>query len=163
MNVLRWLRRLEDAALVLTLTAMVLLAVTQIVLRNVFETGLGFADPALRVLVLWTALLGALVATRDDRHVRIDLLTRFLPERARGISLRLAQAATAVLAAGMAWHAGRFVVDEHDYGTIAFSIDIANLAPLDVPAWMCQLIIPFVFAMIAVRYVRHVIVGPPAS
>ena len=55
---------------------MIVLAGTQILLRNLFDSGFVWIDPLLRVMVLWLGLLGATVATRQDKHIRIDLLSR---------------------------------------------------------------------------------------
>lgn len=161
MSLARWLRRIEDAVLVTALAAMVLLAVAQILVRNAFDSGFSWGDPALRVLVLWTALLGAVVGSRDDRHIRIDLLMRFLPARARVVTLRMTWAATAALSAPMAWWSARFVADEHQFGPAAFTVDLFAGASVDVPAWACEAIIPLAFALIALRYARLAIVGPP--
>ncbi|MGD8591878.1 MAG: TRAP transporter small permease subunit, partial [Gammaproteobacteria bacterium] len=73
----------EDSLLAMLLIAMILLAGTQILLRNVFETSLVWADPLLRITVLWAALLGALAASRDNKHITIDVLTRVMNEKAR--------------------------------------------------------------------------------
>ena len=53
-----WINRLhraEDALLVLLLSTMILLAGTQIVLRNMLDTGVVWIDPLLRVMVLWSS------------------------------------------------------------------------------------------------------------
>lgn len=56
-RVLYVVHRLEDSILVALLLAMIVLAVTQIALRNGFDTGITWADALLRVMVLWIALL----------------------------------------------------------------------------------------------------------
>ena len=71
------IHRIEDALLVLLLSIMIVLATTQILLRNFFDLGFVWADPLLRVMVLWLGMIGATVATRDNRHIRIDLLSQF--------------------------------------------------------------------------------------
>ncbi|HIL83344.1 MAG TPA: TRAP transporter small permease subunit, partial [Pseudomonadales bacterium] len=71
--------RLEDGALVLALVSMLVMALTQILLRNLFDSGFLWAESFLRILVLWVAILGAMVATRDRNHISIDLLSRLLP------------------------------------------------------------------------------------
>ena len=71
------LYRVEDALLVVLLSAMILLASTQILLRNFFDSGFVWIDPILRVMVLWLGLIGATVATRYNKHIRIDLLSRY--------------------------------------------------------------------------------------
>ena len=51
----RWIDRLhraEDALRAFLLTAMILLAGTQILMRNLFDSGFVWIDPLLRVLVL---------------------------------------------------------------------------------------------------------------
>jgi tripartite ATP-independent transporter DctM subunit len=74
-----WINRLhraEDALLVVLLSTMIVLAGTQIILRNFLDSGFVWIDPLLRVLVLWLGLLGATVATRNNKHIRIDLLSK---------------------------------------------------------------------------------------
>ena len=80
---LEWAGKLaEDALLVLILSTMVLLAAGQIILRNFLDVGFIWGDELLRMLVLWLAVAGALAASRSDKHISIDVLNRFLPERA---------------------------------------------------------------------------------
>ena len=77
------LHRLEEAVLALLLGAMIVLASLQILLRGAFGSGLAWADPLLRVLVLWVGLLGAVTASREGRQITVDVLSRLLSERAR--------------------------------------------------------------------------------
>lgn len=139
----RLLHAVEDAALVTLLLVMILLAVAQILLRNVADQSLVWADPFLRVDVLWLGLLGAMIAARDNSHIAIDIATRYLPERfARPMAVFLSLFA-AVVCAVVAWYALAFVYSEYGYGTKAFA---------SVPAWLCESIMPVAFALIAVRY-----------
>ena len=75
-----FLKRCEDALLVLLLLGMVSMAAGQVLLRNFFDSGVYWGDSAVRVMVLWVTMLGAMVASRDDSHIRIDLVGRFLEE-----------------------------------------------------------------------------------
>ena len=137
------LARLEDALLVVLLSAMILLAGGQIFLRNGFDAGLVWADPLLRVLVLWVGLVGAMAAARADRHITVDVLSRLLPERPRRYTRALTDACTAAVCAVIAWHAARLVVTEYQGGAIAFA---------DVPAWACELVLPIGFGVMGLRY-----------
>ena len=137
------LHRLEDGLLALLLGALILLAALQILLRSVFDTGIAWADPLLRVGVLWLGLLGAVAASRDGRHITVDALSRILPDRVRaGVAVATSLFVTGVSAV-IAFHALRFVASEREFESIAFS---------GVPAWILQSIIPFAFAAIALRY-----------
>ena len=76
----RWIDRLhraEDGLLALLLSVMIVLAGTQILMRNLFDSGFVWIDPLLRVGVLWLGLIGATVATRNNKHIRIDLLSHY--------------------------------------------------------------------------------------
>ena len=48
----------------------------------------------------------------------------------------------------MAWHSARFVSSEYEYETTAFA---------GVPAWTCEIVIPFAFGLIALRYALYCI------
>lgn len=143
------LHRIEDTLLVTILLAMVTLAFSQIVMRNFLGTGSIWLDPLLRVLVLWVGLLGALVATRQNKQISVDVLTRFLPERLKMISDIITRTFAAIISAIIAWHSFLFLIDEWNSGAMAFA---------SVPAWLPESIIPIGFAIIALRYAFQVLV-----
>lgn len=143
-RLIRWLYRLEDGLLILALVSMIGMAVLQILLRVVFHTGIVWGDELVRVLVLWLGLLGAVSASRNDSHIRIDLVSRYLPERFKAVAGGVMQFATALICGVAAWFGGRFVLMEFEYQGRAFAA---------VPAWVCELIIPLGFAVIALRYI----------
>ena len=145
----RILHHIEDTLLVTILLAMVTLAFSQIVMRNFLGTGSIWLDPLLRVLVLWVGLLGALVATRQNKQISVDVLTRFLPERLKMISDIITRTFAAIISAIIAWHSFLFLIDEWNSGVMAFA---------SVPAWLPESIIPIGFAVIALRYAFQVLV-----
>lgn len=139
----RLTRRLEDGLLGLAVLVMVALAGLQIVLRAGFGEGLVWIEPALRTLVLWIGMLGAVAASRSGQHIRIDLLTRTIPRRWRQRLQLLAYAFTALVCALVAWHSARFIGLELQYPTIAFA---------DVPTWAAALVLPLAFLLVGLRY-----------
>ncbi len=148
------LHAIEDGMMVCMLTSMILLAVGQIALRNLFDTSISWGDPLLRVMVLWIALLGAMAATRANNHIKIDLLSRFLPHHLTRWIRRLTHTFTALICGIIGWHAGRFVQFEREDAVILFS---------DIPAWTCELIIPVAFAIMAFRFLLQAITPPDES
>lgn len=141
---LRVVNLIEDGILIVLLTVMIGFAVTQILLRNLFDTGIPWADPLLRILVLWVGLAGAVVATRLDNHISINILSRYLPRRIRPYARLIVDVFTAVVCGVVAFHAARLVMGEHEFGATAFGV---------VPVWIAELIIPLAFGIIALRYV----------
>jgi len=142
------LHDIEDGLLVFILLSMITLAFSQIIMRNFFETGIIWLDPLLRVLVLWIGLLGALVATRQDKQISVDVLTRILPEKFKIISNIVTRSFAAIVSGIIAWHSFKFLIDEWHSGVTAFA---------SVPAWLTESIIPFGFTVIALRYSIQVI------
>jgi TRAP-type C4-dicarboxylate transport system permease small subunit len=134
---------LETGILAALLATMILLAAGQILLRNLYGTGLPWADEALRLLVLWTALFGAVAASREDRHIRIDVLSRFLPPRLRAGVALLLDLFTSAVSGVLAWYSLDFVLDSH-----RFADTVLN----GLPAWAFQAVLPLCFALIAWRY-----------
>lgn len=137
------INKFEDGLLVVILSSMIVLAVFQIVSRNIFSEGAVWIDPLLRTLVLWVGLAGAVVATRTNNHIRIDIFTKYFPKNILPYIQRTVYLFTLLICLLIGWHAARFVYSEYEYGTIAFS---------GVPAWLTAIIIPVSFTLIAFRY-----------
>jgi TRAP-type C4-dicarboxylate transport system permease small subunit len=138
------IHRVEDGILALLLTAMIVLASAQIFLRNLFDSSVSWGDPLLRIMVLWVALLGALAASRGNRQITVDVLTRLLEGRAKSAARAVASVFAAAVCGLLAFHAGRFVEMERAVGTPA----VAGL-----PAWLFELVMPVAFGLACVRYV----------
>lgn len=146
-RVQRLITRLEEILMALLLGGMILLAGSQIVLRNLFDSGLVWADPVLRILVLWIALFGAIAATRDHRHLRIDLLSHTLSEKAQAGLARVHDLFSALVCLTIGWHAARFVYVEWQEGSTLFS---------NLPAWVGELIIPVGFTLMGLKFLLNI-------
>lgn len=133
----------ENASLVIVLSAMIILAAAQIFMRNVLDTGLSWGDEALRLMVLWVAMLGAIAATREHRHIAIDVLSRMLSSGWQVWASFIVDSFSAVVTGVLAWYAAEFVSDSKQYGDLLLN---------DLPAWIFQLILPVGFAIISYRY-----------
>ncbi len=144
MKFIRIINKFEDSLLVLILSSMIILAVLQIAFRNFFGEGIEWIDPLLRVLVLWIAMVGAMVAARTDNHIRIDIFSRYFPVRYAPMLQRLVYVITAAICLLIAWHGTRFVYSEYEYHDIAFA---------NIPSWLTASIIPIGFFLIALRYI----------
>ncbi|MFV2030869.1 MAG: TRAP transporter small permease [Gammaproteobacteria bacterium] len=142
-DILFLLHRFEDGLLVVLLGTMIALASTQIALRNLFDYGLVWIDPLLRVMVLWLGLIGASVATRENRHIQIDLLTRFLDEKSLLLLNIIINQFSAWVCLIIAW-----------YGAAWIRFDFVDEIPsfIGIPAWMLEIVIPIAFTIIGIRY-----------
>lgn len=144
----RWGKAAEDTVLVLLLCAMIVLACAQIVLRNFFDSGLIWGDEALRLMVLWLALAGAVAASRADKHIAIDVLSRFLPPLGQRLTRILTNGFTAFVCGLVAWHALQFVLQAYE-----FEDELLG----GLPAWWFQAVMPVAFALMCWRYTVFII------
>jgi len=139
----RFFYRIEYVLLVLFLGSMILLAFTQVVLRNFFGTGIIWADTIVRHLVLWLGFVGAAIATSDERHISIDAFTKFFPERTKhGIAILTSLFAVIVcyFLSAAAW---TYVLEERTNG--------GDLV-LSIPTWVALLIIPSGYLLLAFHF-----------
>lgn len=148
-----WFHRIEDWLLAALVLVLVGLAGTQIILRDFFDTGLAWADPLMRDLVLWTGMLGALAAVRDDKHIALDVLQRFLAPRGQRIARIVTLGFAAALCVAMAWYS--FGLVQIDFGgTTSGAVAL-------LPAWVAEAMLPFAFGLMALRFARRAF-SPPA-
>ena len=142
----RTLVRVETILLVVFLGVMVVLAFAQVVMRNVFGTGFLWADPLVRHLVLWAGFMGAALATSAERHIGIDAINKFLPERIRHIVkifTGLFAAATCYFLASAAWV---FIQDERAAG---------GELVLSIPSWIGLSVLPAGYFLIMIHFVLN--------
>jgi TRAP-type C4-dicarboxylate transport system permease small subunit len=108
---------------------------------------MSWADEFLRLLVLWLGLLGAMAACRDDRHIAIDLLLRFLPKKFKPLVQVILHLFTSTVCGMLAFYSFKFVQMEHEYQTQVLT---------GLPAWWFELILPIGFGMMCLRYLGHI-------
>ena len=139
-----YVAQVESWILVVIVLTMVVLSFAQVVLRNVFDQGILWGDIFLRHLVLWVGFIGASIATQEERHINIDVFTRFM----KGKSKYYAQAIVNIFAAVVSYllmrAAWTFVMEEKEYATMLFN---------DIPAWYFQIIIPIGFGLMTLRFI----------
>jgi TRAP-type C4-dicarboxylate transport system permease small subunit len=134
---------IETSIVVTLLGMLILLSSAQILLRNLFDYGLPSAEPLLRAIVLWLGMVGAIVASRGNRHLKIDLLSRFLKPRSSLWVQSLAGLVTAAICLLIAWYGYQWVKLEYADGMLGFA---------GIPSWILQAIVPLSFILIALRY-----------
>lgn len=139
-------RALETGLLVVLLGFLVVFSSAQIVLRNVFSIGVTWGDGLTRVVVLWLALLGALAASSDGKHIRMNALLQRLPPSLQVVTGAASDLFAAAVSAVLAYLSFTFVRDSRSYGDVLLG---------QFPAWWFESIMPVAFALIAYRFVVH--------
>lgn len=142
----RWdsvIGRAEQALVTVLLSSMILVAFCQIILRNALGTGLSWGDPLVRNLVVWVGFLGAAMATREGKHIGMEVLSRYVPGSGRVLVRAVVHLFSAFVCTLLGLAALRFLANEAKMGQRTF---------LDIPAWAPEVIIPATFALMALRF-----------
>lgn len=140
--------RLEKAFMVLFLGLMIVVAFAQIALRNFMGIGLSWSESLVRYLVLWIGFIGASLATREGRHITIEVIKLRPPASGRRYLAALSQLCGVAVCAVMTWAAVKFVHDDAQIGNRTF---------LDLPTWVLETIIPATFAIMSLRFLLRAI------
>lgn len=138
----RWGTALENAALVILLGAMMLLAVAQIALRFV-NISFVWADELVKLLVLWIALVASIAASRSNRHLRIDLLSHFVADKYARFPRIVVDAFAAFICGVLAWHSMRYV---------QLTIESGDTVLTNLPAWTAYFLLPLSLILMSYRF-----------
>jgi len=134
---------LENIFLSTLLAGMIGLAASQILLRWTGAGSFVWGDEAIRLMVLWIAMVAGVASAREDRHIAIDVLSRFLSPRGKSIAALFVDLFTSLVCLVLAWYGWRMVEYAIEGGDKFFG---------SLPAWIFQAIIPVAFLLMAYRY-----------
>ncbi|MCX6122757.1 MAG: TRAP transporter small permease [Ignavibacteriales bacterium] len=140
--------KIEGAVLIFLLLVMLFMAFGQVLLRNISSGGFVWGDVLLRHLVLWIGFLGAALATSGERHINIDILTRYLPTRLKGAVAALSDVFAAVVC---------FLLFRASLTFIKFEITNNNTIFSGIPSWYAQIIIPVGYGLLAFHFIVRAI------
>ena len=151
--------RVEEILVSILLTVMILLACYQIGLRWFTSGGLVWIDPLLRYLVLWSGLMGAVLATARDNHIALDAIGYLLQRRLK-LWVHLLTDGFCVIVSVFLFRATLlFIKSEIEYGGPGL---------FGLHTWLWFVIFPIAFGMILLHFsidaaatVRNLLQGPP--
>lgn len=141
-------RFLENLLLGLLLAGMTVLACTQIFLRDFGFGSLLWGDEAVRLMVLWIAMVAGVAAAREDRHISIDVLSRFLPPFLQIAAKLLVELFAGVVCFALSWFS---------WGMVRLAMEDGDKLLIDQPAWVLQMVLPVAFFLMGWRYLVWVV------
>ena len=132
----------EDGLATLALSAMVLLPLAEIAIRPFVAGGIPGSIPFVEHLTLWVGFLGAALAARHGKLIALSTAT-FVPE---GRWRQLLGVFSAMVGAAVCAVLARSAIE-----VVAIEMEIGADIALGIPTWVAQLVLPFAFAVIALR------------
>jgi tripartite ATP-independent transporter DctM subunit len=138
--------RTENILIAVVLLAMALLPVLELVLRTLFDTGVPGTSGYVQNLTLWIGFIGAIVASREGRHLNLSTGLVTLPARVQAVAAPVSAAISTAVAAGLFWASLVFVWSEFEAPT-----RIGGWLPL----WAAEAVLPVAFAIVTLRFVTQ--------
>src|SRR5512139_3627695 len=136
----------ENLVVVVPLIAMVLLPVTEILLRIVFKTGISGSSSIVQHLTLIVGMLGGAVAARDRRLLALSPVQALLQGRARTAAQIFTSGLAAAITFFLCFASLQYVLEMRPLGKILV---------YGIPVWVIQLILPLGFGLVLLRLIWH--------
>ena len=149
---LKRLHQFEDvilaslALLLVGLAGLQIAARWHVIAQFLPDGGIPWADSVLKSTVLWLAMLGALTAARDDKHLGMDALVHVLSPNAKRVVRTLAFLFAAAISAYVAYYGYEFVLLERESPSDSNSV---------IPGWIVAAIFPIAFLGMSLRFFLH--------
>lgn len=131
----------EKSIVIGLILVMLGLASLDIIMRLFELGGINWLSKFLRLGVLWLALLGALIATKTNEHIRVDLINRMVknPRVLDVISLLFASLVSFALALP-------------SYNLVIMTFEFEDKFFSNIPLWTMQLLMPLTFLLMGIRF-----------
>ena len=139
----KWLERISGWLLVGLLGIMIVMAFGQVILRNFFDSSIEWGDIFLRHLVLWVGYFGAVIATGEGRHLRIEFISKTVSEKPRKIFFVITSIFAGIVC---------YFLMQASISFVQLEIDSNAVMILDLPSWYFIIIIPVGYALLAFRF-----------
>lgn len=143
-----WLAHIEGFLLCILLAIMIFLAFLQVVMRDIFNEGIPWADSVVRLLVLWVGFLGAARATKLDQNLTVEVLTKYMPDRMKHMAAAVVKIFAGIVCFFLLCASVRYLYTESTTGQKFLHL---------FPEWYTLLIIPITFILIPFHLVFSVI------
>jgi TRAP-type C4-dicarboxylate transport system permease small subunit len=152
MSVLRGFDRVLTKAvtwlLVFFFVTMLGIAALQVILRIILHTGIIWGDIAARHMVLWVGFFGAYMATREDKHFHIDVLTRFLHPKLKAWFGAFSDLFAIAIC---------YFMLEASLTFVQVGMDADSMLFLQVPQRAAAMIVPLGFGLILIQFLLRMI------
>lgn len=151
-QIVRALAKTENGLSAAALLLMALLPVTELCLRTFFNTGIPGTSGYVQHLTLWVAFLGAMIASRQNRHINLSTGLMIVPKRLEAQAKAVAGLFSTAVTTALCWASVQFIETETES-----SVMLGGW----LPVWATELVLPLSFAVMAARFILQA--GGPAG
>jgi len=106
---------IEKWAAALSLLLLLILSLSQVILRNIFELGFSDIEVISRHLVLFVTFMGAALACEGSQHIKMDFINSLLRPSFKQKTKKPLLIISAIICGILFWYALQFWLDEKHY------------------------------------------------
>jgi TRAP-type C4-dicarboxylate transport system permease small subunit len=143
---------IEKVCICILLFTMIFFSFGQVISRNLFGIGFPWIDILLRIEILWLTCIGAALATQFNEHIKIDFINSFLKSDALKKYIEIASYVFAFMISILLFMAAKDFIDSMR----GFDNPPCTLVQ-GIPDWNFDLVIPYCFLTMVIRYPLHII------
>jgi len=140
------LTRFEDILLCLALAALVVLPLTETLLRATLRTGISGSTALVQHMTLVIGMLGGAVAARENRLLGLSTGSAFLKSTAKSVAGLFSGAVAATVSLFLTGASSQFVLAEKEAGSVL---------AYNLPVWIIQCVMPLGFGLVTARLLYH--------
>lgn len=151
------LENIEKWLVIISFSLMIIFTFLNVILRalytkfniqfaNTLLTSIDWSEPFARLMVLWITFLGASLLTKDNRHIRIDVMGHFLSPSLLLLRELILSIACAVIC---------FFMVRASIGYISMEMQYETSSIMGVAAWKWQVVIPLGFGIMLFRFLFY--------
>ena len=139
----KWYNKIESTIGIIIVIAMLIILTIQVFARYITGASFAWIDEISRYGLVWLAYLAAVYAIYTESHIKVDLLLKVWPKKARKLIQHLSIIIFFVYAVVVAYFSGVWVMDIYNTGTRSIA--------LGLPMAYVQCIIPIAHVLMAIR------------
>ena len=123
---------------------MTALVIFDVISREIFNTGLPWAQKSAVYLMIWSGFLGAIMISEKAAHLRPEVADKIWGEKGKILFVRIQNLVSILFCSFFMFASYRYVSQSFEFGD--------KSVVLDIPLWILQLIIPYMFFSILLRH-----------
>jgi TRAP-type C4-dicarboxylate transport system permease small subunit len=143
-DLLTKIERLIASLLILLLTALV---ITDVAAREIFKTGLPWAQKGAVYMMIWAGFLGAILIAHKAEHLRPEVADKLWTGKSKIYFLRIQNFLVFLFCGAMTWYSIQYVSESREFAD-------RNII-IDTPMWILQMVIPYSFFSMSLRYLFY--------
>jgi len=138
---------LDDKIGAVLMFVVLVITFLNVVSRYLIHASFSFTEELTSVIFVLISLLGASIATKNVGHFALDLLTNYMPPKAKAICKVLSDLISLILCAVIAVLSIKMVIHQYGIGSISTSMHI--------PQWIYGLTVPVGMFFMTFRYIQR--------